>query len=188
MHIPYSDVYSLPRFSAQVIVSAMRESHRVRSMFKKVDGFRYVMSMLVAMEGCVGDDVKPPWSAIDKQQIFSLIQIIFCTLTVAMRYEPANVKFFKTEVCQYHRSVNITDQSISQISQCPRKFLFSNLCIYNIILFIILKQDDLVSEPQRPRVAEPTSPGPESQSPRLPRLPKPQNQCPGYYMHLVESL
>lgn len=76
----------------------MRESHRTRTMFKKVDGFRYVMSMLVAMEGCLGQEVVPPWDTIDKQQILTFIQMIFCTLTVAMRYEPANVKFFKTEV------------------------------------------------------------------------------------------
>lgn len=81
-------------------MSAMRESHRARTMFKKVDGFRYVMSMLLTMEGCLGESKKSPWETVDKQQILSLIQMIFCTLTIAMRYEPANVKFFCTEVCR----------------------------------------------------------------------------------------
>ena len=76
----------------------MGESHRTRTMFRKVDGFRYVMSVLVTMEGCLGDPVKAPWSNIERRARLSLIQAIFCTLTVAMRYEPANVKFFKAEV------------------------------------------------------------------------------------------
>ena len=76
----------------------MRESHRARTMFRKVDGFRYIMSVIVSMNGCLGADVKAPWSDIDKKAILTLLQCIFCTLTVAMRYEPTNIKFFKAEV------------------------------------------------------------------------------------------
>ena len=50
------------------------------------------------MNGCLGADVKAPWSDIDKKAILTLLQCIFCTLTVAMRYEPTNIKFFKAEV------------------------------------------------------------------------------------------
>lgn len=67
-------------------------------MFRKVDGFRYIMSVIVSMNGCLGEDVKAPWSDIDKKSILTLLQCIFCTMTVAMRYEPTNIKFFKAEV------------------------------------------------------------------------------------------
>lgn len=85
-------------FVLQVITQAMSESHRTRSMFRKVDGFRYVMSILVSMEGCLADDPKQPWGEIDRKEVLALLQSVFCILTVAMRYEPANVKFFKVEV------------------------------------------------------------------------------------------
>jgi len=39
--------------------------------------------------------------SVEKTQILSLIQVIFCTLTVAMRYEPANIKFFNAEVSDH---------------------------------------------------------------------------------------
>ena len=80
----------------------MSESHRTRAMFRKVDGFRYVMSVLVSMDGCLGDRLKAPWDSIERRSTLTLLQTIFCTLTVAMRYEPANVKFFKMEVCIFN--------------------------------------------------------------------------------------
>lgn len=77
----------------------MAESHRTRSSFRKVDGFRSVASVLVTMDGCLGDAIRPPWNDVDRKSILSLIQAIFSTITIAMRYEPANVKYFKSEVC-----------------------------------------------------------------------------------------
>lgn len=67
-------------------------------MFRKVGGFVYVMSVLVSMEGCLSDVPQPPWNTIPKEEIFALLHMVFSTITVAMRFEPANAKFFHQEV------------------------------------------------------------------------------------------
>jgi hypothetical protein len=51
------------------------------------------------MDGCLAPVPKPPWNTVNKQSIFAILKTIFHTLAVAMRYEPANAKFFETEVC-----------------------------------------------------------------------------------------
>ena len=57
------------------------------------------MSVIVSMNGCLGGgEVKAPWCDVDQKSVLSLLQCMFCTLTVAMRYEPTNIKFFKAEV------------------------------------------------------------------------------------------
>ena len=38
------------------------------------------------------------YSAADRQDIITLLKTVFSTLTVAMRYEPANARVFTTEV------------------------------------------------------------------------------------------
>lgn len=76
----------------------LRESHRTRTVFRKVGGFVYVMSVLVSMEGCLAEPAKPPWNTVARQDIIGLLKMVFSTLTVAMRYEPANARFFSTEV------------------------------------------------------------------------------------------
>ena len=53
----------------QSLLHVLRESHRTRTVFRKVGGFVYVMSVLVSMEGCLADPPKPPW---DKGKLYSL--------------------------------------------------------------------------------------------------------------------
>lgn len=80
-------------------------------MFRKVGAFVYVMSALVSMEGCLSDpnqvDNRPildqstpvaQWDALPPREVLRLLQLIFNTLCVAMRYEPANAKLFQQEV------------------------------------------------------------------------------------------
>ena len=57
------------------------------------------MSVLVGLEGSL-DEVRTesPWASVDRRAIFSLLHQIFSTLAVAMRYEPANAKFFHQEI------------------------------------------------------------------------------------------
>ena len=38
--------------------------------------------------------------AVARRDVLSMLHTVFSTLTVAMRYEPANAKFFTTEVSQ----------------------------------------------------------------------------------------
>lgn len=70
-------------------------------MFRKVGGFVYVMSGLVSMDGCLGvkeDGKENAWLSIGRPDVLRLLHLVFNTLCVAMRYEPANAKFFQQEV------------------------------------------------------------------------------------------
>lgn len=60
------------------------------------------MSVLVSMEGCLhGGTPSSPWDNVPLTQIFGLLHTVFNTITVAMRFEPANAKFFHQEVGIY---------------------------------------------------------------------------------------
>ena len=48
-------------FVFQSLLNVLRESHRTRTVFRKVGGFVYVMSVLVIMEGCLAHPPKQPW-------------------------------------------------------------------------------------------------------------------------------
>lgn len=78
----------------KLFLSCMKESHRTRTMFRKIDGFVYVVSALVSMEG---------WFSSDKhvdQEALKFAYTICNTITIAMRFEPANAKYFHQEVSQ----------------------------------------------------------------------------------------
>jgi hypothetical protein len=86
------------------LLTCLRESHRTRTMFRKVGAFVYIMSALVSMEGCLHPDPAQSassanWDALTPVEILRLLHLIFNTLCVAMRYEPANAKFFQQEIC-----------------------------------------------------------------------------------------
>lgn len=82
----------------QSLLMCLKESHRTRTVFRKVGGFVYVMSVLVSMEGCLKENPVPPWDSVPLSQTLSLLHTVFNTITVAMRFEPANAKFFHLEV------------------------------------------------------------------------------------------
>lgn len=82
----------------QSLLMCLRESHRTRTVFRKVGGFVYVMSVLVSMEGCLRGEPVSPWNEIPVSQVLNLLHMVFNTVTVAMRFEPANAKFFHQEV------------------------------------------------------------------------------------------
>ncbi|GFQ88429.1 WD repeat and FYVE domain-containing protein 3 [Trichonephila clavata] len=88
------------------LLYVLRESHRTRTVFRKVGGFVYVMSVLVSMEGCLAEPPKPPWNTVEKKEILILLRTLFHTLAMAMRYEPANARFFASEIC--HTSLTDT--------------------------------------------------------------------------------
>ncbi|XP_064458168.1 WD repeat and FYVE domain-containing protein 3-like isoform X2 [Ornithodoros turicata] len=100
MHTAMPLALDLKNHILKSLLFVLRESHRTRTVFRKVGGFVYVMSVLVSMEGCLADPPKEPWNTVEKRQIVSLLRTVFGTMTVAMRYEPANAKFFATEICQ----------------------------------------------------------------------------------------
>ncbi|XP_045140276.1 WD repeat and FYVE domain-containing protein 3 [Echinops telfairi] len=86
----------------KALLSVLRESRRSRTVFRKVGGFVYVTSLLVAMERSLSSPPKNGWEKVNQNQVFELLHTVFCTLTAAMRYEPANSHFFKTEI-QYEK-------------------------------------------------------------------------------------
>ena len=73
----------------------MRESHKSRTIFRKVGGFVHIVSVLVSLEGCLKKTQDPPLIACDT---YRLLQSVFACLAVAMRYEPANAWHFQTEI------------------------------------------------------------------------------------------
>ncbi|XP_068245244.1 WD repeat and FYVE domain-containing protein 3 isoform X2 [Palaemon carinicauda] len=81
------------------LLVCLKESHRTRTVFRKVGGFVYVMSALVSLEGSLGDVMPPAWTSVPPRQILTLLLNVFHTLTTAMRFEPANAKFFHQEIC-----------------------------------------------------------------------------------------
>ncbi|KAL1791399.1 WD repeat and FYVE domain-containing protein 3 isoform X1 [Sigmodon hispidus] len=86
----------------RALLSVLRESHRSRTVFRKVGGFVYITSLLVAMERSLSSPPKNGWEKVNQNHVFELLHTVFCTLTAALRYEPANSHFFRTEI-QYEK-------------------------------------------------------------------------------------
>ena len=75
-------------------------SRRCRTVFRRVGGFVYLMSVLVGMEGSLAVPSPSTWASADRRAVFSLLHQTFATFATAMRYEPANAKFFYQEIAQ----------------------------------------------------------------------------------------
>ncbi|XP_036381916.1 WD repeat and FYVE domain-containing protein 3 isoform X1 [Megalops cyprinoides] len=86
----------------RALLAVLRESHRTRTVFRKVGGFVYITSLLVAMETSLCSPPRNGWEKVNQNQVFELLHAVFSTLTAAMRYEPANSHFFRTEI-QYEK-------------------------------------------------------------------------------------
>ncbi|MGH0178159.1 UNVERIFIED_CONTAM: hypothetical protein FKN15_076727 [Acipenser sinensis] len=86
----------------KALLAVLRESHRTRTVFRKVGGFVYVTSLLVALERSLCSPPRNGWETVNQKQLFELLHTVFCTLTAAMRYEPANSHFFSTDI-QYEK-------------------------------------------------------------------------------------
>ncbi|XP_076857169.1 WD repeat and FYVE domain-containing protein 3-like isoform X2 [Brachyhypopomus gauderio] len=102
MHSAPSTELQLKTDILRALLAVLRESHRTRTVFRKVGGFVYVTSLLVAMERSLGPRPSGSWERVNHNQVFELLHTVFCTLTAAMRYEPANSHFFRTEI-QYEK-------------------------------------------------------------------------------------
>ncbi|TGZ69892.1 hypothetical protein CRM22_003482 [Opisthorchis felineus] len=131
MHTTYVD---LKIEILQSFCRVLRDSHRCRMLFRKVNGFVYVMQELINLESCLNprsrmatsatvlpvqsnvmEDRQHPISrdrflaSLTYEHIFKLIRIIFTVFGIAMKFEPANAHYFATEI-QYS---NITDAIVS---------------------------------------------------------------------------
>ncbi|RWS27323.1 PH domain associated with Beige/BEACH domain containing protein-like protein, partial [Leptotrombidium deliense] len=106
IHLTLPQELSLKSSILKSLLIVLKESHRCRALFRKVGGFVYVMSVLVGMEGsliCIDSDKSSEdcqhWNGIEKKKIWNLLRYVFLTLTTAMRFEPANARFFSAEMC-----------------------------------------------------------------------------------------
>lgn len=88
------------------VLGCLRDSHRTRVVFRKVGGFVYVTSVFVSLDGKLSDnsDIVMNGETSDERKIhlkdlLHLMNIVFQTLATAMRFEPANAKFFAQEIC-----------------------------------------------------------------------------------------
>lgn len=102
----------------------------------------YVTSLLVAMERSLCSPPKNGWEKVNQNQVFELLHTVFCTLTAAMRYEPANSHFFKTEI-QYEKLADAV-RLLGCFSDL-RKISPLNVFPSNTQLFQRLLDDDLIS-------------------------------------------
>lgn len=89
----------------KALLGCLRDSHRTRTIFRKVGGFVYVTSVFVSLDGKLNDvnalEIKGEEniSFISTEDLLQLLQIVCQTLATAMRFEPANAKFFHQEIC-----------------------------------------------------------------------------------------
>lgn len=81
----------------KALLSCLRDSHRTRTIFRKVGGFVYVTSVFVSLDGKLGDGTFENSKQI--KDVLHLLHLACQTLSTAMRFEPANAKFFQQEIC-----------------------------------------------------------------------------------------
>lgn len=81
----------------KALLSCLRDSHRTRTLFRKVGGFVYVTSVFVSLDGKLTDGTFEKSKEI--KDILHLLHLACQTLSTAMRFEPANAKFFQQEIC-----------------------------------------------------------------------------------------
>ncbi|XP_049867714.1 WD repeat and FYVE domain-containing protein 3 isoform X4 [Pectinophora gossypiella] len=93
MHTAPNDALRLKLHILKALLACLRDSHRTRTIFRKVSGFVYVTSVLISLEGKLAGD------QLMERDMLQLIHIVFYTISTAMRFEPANAKFFHHEIC-----------------------------------------------------------------------------------------
>ncbi|KAH9634486.1 hypothetical protein HF086_005479 [Spodoptera exigua] len=118
MHAAPNDALLLKLHILKALLACLRDSHRTRTIFRKVSGFVYVTSVLVSLEGKLKGD-----EPMDKDML-QLIHIVFYTISTAMRFEPANAKFFHHEVNMYDNSVrdNTTSRMFYQRDGITKRY------------------------------------------------------------------
>lgn len=93
MHAAPANHIELKMHILKALLGCLRDSHRTRTLFRKVGGFVYVTSVFVSLDGKLSDV-----NAVDAN-VLQLLQLVCQTLATAMRFEPANAKFFQQEIC-----------------------------------------------------------------------------------------
>ncbi|RCN36444.1 Beige/BEACH domain protein [Ancylostoma caninum] len=83
----------------KTVLGVLRESHKVRVQFRKTGGYLGLITMLLGLEGAFsridGTGGTVPTEAVE---LLDFIHLIFKVLTISMRFEPSNAKYFSVEV------------------------------------------------------------------------------------------
>lgn len=99
MHSAPSQNLELKMQILKVLLSCLRESHRTRTIFRKVGGFVYVTSVFVSLDGKLIDNENDTDNTGEIMDALHLLHLACQNLSTAMRFEPANAKFFQQEIC-----------------------------------------------------------------------------------------
>ena len=92
------------RSLVNAVVVCLRESHRCRATFRKCGGFNSLLSIILSLDQCLSfkhSDQNSDSKDVNDDKEFNLSSIllllrsVFNCLAVAMRFEPANAKFFQ---------------------------------------------------------------------------------------------
>ncbi|CEF59316.1 Blue cheese [Strongyloides ratti] len=86
--------YKLNNLLLNVLLSALKESHKVRISFRKVEGYSCLISSLLNFES---NFIEPLFTEEFKKSI-DYISLIFKVITISMRFEPSNSKYFSQEI------------------------------------------------------------------------------------------
>lgn len=102
-----SQEVNLKIYILKSLMIILKDSHRCRTLFRKVGGFIYIVSSLVSLERALppGEqlsdselDCHNRWRKINSRRIWRLIKNSFMTIVVAMRSEPSNLRAFSEDV------------------------------------------------------------------------------------------
>ncbi|XP_055386714.1 WD repeat and FYVE domain-containing protein 3 isoform X2 [Condylostylus longicornis] len=103
-----SQMHSVPAYQVEfkiqilnMLLGCLKDSHRTRTVFRKVGGFVYLTSVFVSLDGKLndGNNKNKKYNEINQYDLLLLLQMVCQTLVTAMRFEPANAKFFHHEIC-----------------------------------------------------------------------------------------
>lgn len=97
MHSAPAEQIELKMQILRALLGCLRDSHRTRTIFRKVGGFVYVTSVFISLDGRLSDSGEDESSA--ASSLLHLLHLACQTLATAMRFEPANAKFFQQEIC-----------------------------------------------------------------------------------------
>lgn len=96
MHSAPAEQIDLKMQILRALLGCLRDSHRTRTIFRKVGGFVYVTSVFVSLDGKLCDSGSEMSNTANS--LLHLLHLACQTLATAMRFEPANAKFFQQEI------------------------------------------------------------------------------------------
>ncbi|EPB75242.1 hypothetical protein ANCCEY_05641 [Ancylostoma ceylanicum] len=135
----------------KTVLGVLRESHKVRVQFRKTGGYLGLITMLLGLEGAFsridGTGGTVPTEAVE---LLDFIHLIFKVLTISMRFEPSNAKYFSVEVSwdSITTVLRLTgafgDSTVIDVAQPEWKLQVEFICAFDKqICFVHVEGSDL---------------------------------------------